>query len=64
MEREMADNSGGNTGLAMIVGGLVVIVVLFFVFGGVDIFRGGGGDGADLDVQIETPAAPAAPAGG
>jgi hypothetical protein len=55
---EMAEGSGGNTGLAMIVGGLVVIVALFFVFGGVDIFRGGG-DGADLDVQIETPAAPA-----
>jgi hypothetical protein len=50
----MADDSGGNTGLALIVGGLVVVVVLFFVFGGVDIFRGG--DGADLDVQVEAPA--------
>jgi hypothetical protein len=53
----MADNSGGNTGLALIVGGLVVIVALFFFFGGVDIFRGGGD--RDIDVQIETPAAPA-----
>ena len=51
----MADNSGGNTGLALIVGGLVVVVVLFFVFGGVDVFRGGG-DSADLDVSVEVPA--------
>ena len=51
----MADDSGGNTGLALIVGGLLVVVVLFFVFGGVDIFRGGG-ERADLDVQVEAPA--------
>jgi hypothetical protein len=49
----------GNTGLALIVGGLVVIVALFFVFGG---FPFGGGDGPDRDVdvsieapQVETP---------
>jgi len=47
------DNSGGNTGLALIVGGLVVIVALFFVFGG-DFFSGGGAD-RDIDVKIETP---------
>ena len=53
-------NSGsGNTGLALIVGGLVVVVVLFFVFGGVDIFPGGGD--RDIDVTLETPA-PTAPA--
>ena len=53
----MADNSGGNTFLAFVVGGLVVVVLLFFFFGGLDIFRGGGD--ADIDVQIEAPAAPA-----
>lgn len=47
------DNGGGNTGLALIVGGLVVVVVLFFVFGG-DFFRGDAPDG-DIDVTIETP---------
>ena len=56
----MADGSGGgNTGLALIVGGLVVLVALFFIFGGVDIFdRGGGGGGGapDVDVTVETPA--------
>ena len=54
------DNS--NTGLALIVGGLVVIVALFFVFGGVDIFRGGGPD-RDVDVTIEAPQVEAEPAG-
>ena len=48
------DNSGGNTGLALIVGGLVVIVALFFVFGG-GWFDGGGGPDRDIDVTIETP---------
>ena len=52
--------NNGNTGLALIVGGLLVIVVLFFVFGGVDVFRGGGGDG-EVDVSVQAPA-PAAPA--
>ena len=56
------DNS--NTGLALIVGGLVVIVALFFVFGGVDIFRGGGGGpDRDVDVTIEAPRVEAEPAG-
>ena len=56
----MADDSGGTNFLAFIVGGLVVIVALFFVFGGVDMFGGGGGGahGPDVDVTIETPAAP------
>lgn len=51
---------GSNTGLAMIVGGLVVIVVLFFVFGGADMFGRGGG-GADVNVTLDAPDAPAAP---
>jgi hypothetical protein len=51
----------GNTGLAFIVGGLAVIVVLFFLFGGLDVFRGGGGGGdGDIDVSVQTPA-PTAP---
>jgi hypothetical protein len=44
----------GNTGLAFIVGGLAVIVVLFFMFGGLNMFRGGGGDG-DIDVSVQGP---------
>jgi hypothetical protein len=56
----MAQDGGGNTGLAMIVGGLVVLVALFFFFGGVDIFSGGDGGGApDVNVTVDTPAAPA-----
>jgi len=55
----MAENGGGNTGLALIVGGLVVLVGLFFVFGGVDVFNGGGGGGPDLNVTVDAPAVPA-----
>ena len=56
----MADgNGGGNAGIAMIVGGLVVIVALFFIFGPVDLFdRGGGGGAPDVDVNVEAPATP------
>ena len=59
MGLEMAQDGGGNTGLAMIVGGLVVLVALFFLFGGVDIFDGGGGGAPDVNVTVDTPAAPA-----
>jgi hypothetical protein len=49
------DDDGGNPGLAFIVGGLVVLVVLlFFGFGGAGLFDGGSG-GTDIDVQIEAP---------
>ena len=44
-----------NSGLALIVGALVVVVAAFFFFG-TNVFRGGG-DG-DVDVKIEAPAAP------
>ena len=46
-----------NSGLAMIVGGLVVIVAAFIFFG-TDMFRRGGDNDADIRVQIEEPAAP------
>ncbi len=46
-----------NNGLAMIVGGLVVVVGLMLYFG-TDIFRGGGGGGKDINVKIEAPATP------
>jgi hypothetical protein len=45
-----------NNGLAMIVGGLVVVVGLMLYFG-TDVFRGGGAD-KDINVKIEAPAAP------
>ena len=49
----------GNTGLAFIAGGLLVVVVLFFVFGGVDIFSGGGDGEVDVSIQAPAPTAPA-----
>ena len=49
----------GNTGLALIVGGLLVVVVLFFAFGGVNIFSGGGDGEIDVSVQAPAPTAPA-----
>lgn len=45
-----------NNGLAMIVGGLVVIVAAFLYFG-TNVFRGDGEP--DVNVTIETPAVPA-----
>ena len=44
-----------NSGLALIVGALVVVVAVFLFFG-TDMFRSGG-DG-DVDVKIEAPAVP------
>ena len=45
-----------NSGLAMIVGGLVVVVAAFIYFG-TDLFSRGDRD-ADIKVQIEEPADP------
>lgn len=62
----MAENTnsggGGNAGLAFIVGGLLVVVAIiaFFVFG-----RGGAADATkDVNVDVNLPSveAPAAPA--
>ena len=44
-----------NSGLALIVGALVVVVAVLFFFG-TDVFRGG--SNGDVDVKIEAPAAP------
>jgi hypothetical protein len=64
----MAENTssgGGNTGLAFIVGGLVVVVavIAFFLFA-----RGGlpGGETKKVDVDVNLPevSAPAAPSPG
>ncbi|MFN3536864.1 hypothetical protein [Brevundimonas sp.] len=51
--------SGGNAGLAFIVGGLVVVVIIIGWF----LFSGGGAVEAptrDVDVEISVPNAPAA----
>jgi hypothetical protein len=45
-----------NSGLAMIVGGLVVVVAAFIYFG-TDLFSRGDRD-ADINVKIEAPAEP------
>ena len=45
-----------NNGLALIVGGLVVVVAAFLFFG-TDVFRGG--NDPDINVTIENPVPPA-----
>ena len=54
------EDSGSNAVLGVVVGAILVAAVLFFVF----VMPGGdGGTNPDVDVRIETPAAPAPPAG-
>ena len=63
----MAENTnssgGGNAGLAFIVGGLLVLVIIIAVF----VFGGGlpGADKKEVNVDINVPevSAPAAPTG-
>jgi hypothetical protein len=64
----MADNinnngGGGNTGMAFIVGAIVVVlaIVAYFVFA-----RGGAGDTKDVNVDVKLPevSAPAVPGTG
>jgi hypothetical protein len=60
----MADgNSGGNSGLAFVVGGLLVLVVLIGAF---LIFGGGLTQKKEVDVNIKAPEIPApkVPSGG
>ena len=58
----MGDNGdgGGSTGVvAVLVIFVIIVAVVLFVFRG-RIFRGGGG--TKVDVNVQAPAAPAAPA--
>lgn len=56
----MAENSGSTGILGVVVGALIVIVVLFFIFGG---WGWVAGDRDTVDVTVEAPAeAPASPA--
>lgn len=58
----MADN-GGNTGLAFILGGVVVVVgILAWVFLGGDAPDGDGG--ADINIELEAPEGGGAEGGG
>lgn len=57
----MADgNGGGNSALAMLVGGLLVLVVVgFFAFGGRSLFGvGSGSDMHNFNVHITGPSKP------
>ena len=47
----MADNSGGNTALGLIVGALLVLVIGFFVFNGM---HGGGTPSPGAKLTINT----------
>jgi hypothetical protein len=51
----MAEDSGSNAILGVLVG--VILVALFLFFVAPNIF-GGGEPGGDIDVQIETPSPP------
>ena len=56
----MAEETGSTNFLAFVVGGLVVVVViLFLALGGADLFRSGE---PDIEVDIDLPEVPAAPA--
>jgi hypothetical protein len=56
----MADNNSGGMGvIGVVVGALLVIVVVFFMFGG---WGWVAGDRDQVDVTVETPDAPATPA--
>ena len=52
----MADGSGSSAILGVIVGVVIVVGVLFFAFGGADIFSGGG----DTNISVDLPSTPAA----
>jgi len=58
--KQMAESSsgGGNAGLAFIVGGLVVVVLAWFLLG-----RGGAPETKNVDIDVKLPevSAPAVP---
>ncbi len=51
-----SETKSGNTGLAFIVGGLVVAVgiIAYFVFSGGEIGIGGGGDSTTVTIESNT----------
>lgn len=50
----MADNSGGNAMLGVVIGGIVVVMLVIFLFGGFGNFGGFGGS-KSVDVNIKPP---------
>ena len=51
----MADNSGGNGMLGVVIGGILVVLLVVFLFGGFGNFGFGGSK--SVDVNIKPPAA-------
>ena len=47
----MADNSGGNAMLGVVIGGILVVLVVVFMFGGFSNFGGS----KSVDVNIKPP---------
>jgi hypothetical protein len=53
----MGENGSGNTGVvAIVVIFLIVVLVVLFAYPGV--LRSGGGGGTDVNIKVDTPAAP------
>ena len=50
----MADNSGGGAMLGVVLGGILVVLLVVFLFGGFGSFGGGS---KSVDVNIKPPAA-------
>ena len=48
----MADNSGGNAMLGVVIGGILVVMLVVFLFGGFGNFGGGS---KSVDVNIKPP---------
>jgi len=58
----MADNAGNdNNALYMIVGGLIVVVVLGFLYFNGNL-GGGGRENADVNITLPAPPSPSVPA--
>ena len=49
----MADNSGGNAMLGVVIGGILVVLLVVFLFGGFGNFGGP----KSVDVSVKPPAA-------
>ena len=50
----MADNSGGNSMLGVVIGGIIVVLLVVFLFGGFGNLGFGGSK--SVDVNIKPPA--------